>query len=328
MAFKTINFPKYYFALSILLFFCNTACKAPRDNPLDANNPDNQIAVLDGYVRTVGLPRTGIENAKVLFANAGVAATTDKNGYFSFRMINITNGWIKISASGYLTDSVYIELSSGTKKSTEAFLHFIPVIDSLYFYSTVINRYTIGPLTYLTTKFKITDKDNNIDSVFISNTELNVRKALGYDPTTKWYSTTITLSDLQLDDIEKIIGKEFSVIVKDFSNMETVIGTNEIKRVINSDITFTSPAGNDSVSSTPLYTWKRFSAGYTFNYLLEIYTNEIDPQLVSQISNISSDSIAVQGTNALSSGDYFWVIWVIDEFQNRTRSKPASFLVR
>lgn len=322
------NFPKYYFALSIFCIFFNTACKAPRDNPLDSNNPENQIAILDGYIRTMSLPRTGIENAKVLFENAGVAATTDKNGYFSFRMINITSGWMKIFATGYLTDSVYVDLSSGTKQSAEAFLHFIPVIDSLAFYSTVINRYTIAPLTYLTTKFKITDKDNNIDSVFISNTELHVRKALGYDPTTKWYSTNITLSDLQLDDIEKIIGKDFSIIVKDFSNSETVIGNSQIKRVINSDITFTSPANNDSVSSAPLFTWKRFSAGYTFSYVLEVYTNEIDPQLVQQMSNISSDSISVESTTALAAGDYFWVIWVIDEFQNRTRSKPASFLVR
>jgi hypothetical protein len=89
---------KFCSASCLVFLLINTACKAPRDNPLDVNNPDNQIAILDGYVRTVSLPRTAIANAKILFEAAGVATVTDNNGYFSFRSLNLTSGWVKISA--------------------------------------------------------------------------------------------------------------------------------------------------------------------------------------------------------------------------------------
>ncbi len=312
----------------MLAALCYYSCSAPRDNPLDVNNPDNQVALLDGYVHTASLPHTGISKANILFESAGVSATTDANGYFSFKTIKLVSGWLKISAAGYLTDSVYVDLTAGLKKSLDEYLYFVPIIDSLYFYSTVINRYTVDPLTSLTTKFKITDKDNNIDSVFIYNESLSVRKALGYDLLTKWFSTSISLSDINTDDIEKVIGKDFSIIVKNTSQQETIIGSSQIKRVINNDITFYSPSGTDTVSSKPTFSWKRFSAGYTFNYQIEVYTNEIAPTLVSEIDNISSDSISYTCPTSLAQGDYFWVIWVIDEFQNRARSKPASFLVR
>ena len=329
MAFqKKYCFDIYKAALCLLLGFFFAACSAPRDNPLDVNNPDNQVALLDGYVHTASLPHTGIANASILFESAGVSAVTDANGYFSFKTIKLVSGWLKVSASGYLTDSIYIDLSAGLKKTIDEYLYFVPVIDSLYFYSTVINRYTVDPLTSLTTKFKITDKDNNIDSVFIYNAALGVRKALGYDLLTKWFSTSLSLTDINTDDIEKVIGKEFSIIVKNTSAKETIIGSSQIKRVINNDITFYSPSSNDTVSSQPTFSWKRFSAGYSFNYQIEVYTNEIDPSLVTEIDNVSSDSISYTCPTTLSQGDYFWVIWVIDEFQNRARSKPASFLVR
>jgi hypothetical protein len=329
MAFMKNSFVYIYkTALCFILGFFIASCSAPRDNPLDVNNTDNQVAMLDGYVHTASLPHTALANASILFQSAGVSAVTDANGYFSFKTIKLVSGWLKISTSGYLTDSIYVDLSAGLKKSIDEYLYFIPVIDSLYFYSTVINRYTVEPLTSLTTKFKITDKDNNIDSVFIYNEALGVRKALGYDLLTKWFSTSISLSDINTDDIEKVIGKDFSIIVKNTSAKETVIGTSQIKRVINSDITFYSPSSNDTVSSQPIFTWKRFSAGYTFNYQIEVYTNEIDPTLVTEIDNISSDSISYACPTTLPQGEYFWVIWVIDEFQNRTRSKPASFLVK
>lgn len=312
----------------MLLAWCYISCSAPRDNPLDVNNPDNQVALLDGYVHTASLPHSGISNANILFESAGVSAVTDANGYFSFKTIKLVSGWVKISATGYLTDSIYVDLTPGLKKTLDEYLYFIPVIDSLYFYSTVINRYTVGPLTSITTKFKITDKDNNIDSVFIYNESLGVRKALGYDLLTKWFTKSLYLSDINTDDIEKVIGKNFSIIVKNTSQKETIIGSSQIKRVINNDITFSSPSGTDTVSSTPTFSWKRFSAGYTFNYQIEVYTNEIAPTLVSEIDNISSDAISYTCPTTLAQGDYFWVIWVIDEFQNRARSKPASFLVR
>ncbi|MCB9248128.1 MAG: hypothetical protein H6613_06095 [Ignavibacteriales bacterium] len=59
---------------------------------------------------------------------------------------------------------------------------------------------------------------------------------------------------------------------------------------------------------------------------MQIYTDEVPAILVWQKEIISSEIQYLTDVN-LSSGDYFWVIWAIDEFENRTQSKPASFII-
>ena len=43
---------------------------------------------------------------------------------------------------------------------------------------------------------------------------------------------------------------------------------------------------------------------------------------------VDSDNIEFLTNANLVPGDYFWVIWAIDEFENRTRSKQSSFLIQ
>ena len=73
--------------------------------------------------------------------------------------------------------------------------------------------------------------------------------------------------------------------------------------------------------------WRKFAPGFEFRYILQIYTDELDKVLVWQ-KEINSNEIQYITDANLPSDDYFWVIWAIDEFENRTRSKPASFIVK
>jgi hypothetical protein len=61
---------------------------------------------------------------------------------------------------------------------------------------------------------------------------------------------------------------------------------------------------------------------------LEIYTNEVAPVLIWQEKNIPKDKTAHTVDDVLPAGNYFWVIWAIDTFGNRSRSKPATFIVQ
>ena len=76
-----------------------------------------------------------------------------------------------------------------------------------------------------------------------------------------------------------------------------------------------------------LLEWRRFTPGFDFTYLLQIYTDELDEVLVWQ-TETDSEKIEFLSDANLSPGDYFWVIWAIDEFENRTRSKQASFIIK
>ncbi|MGH7599760.1 MAG: hypothetical protein ACREOI_25685, partial [bacterium] len=96
------------------------------------------------------------------------------------------------------------------------------------------------------------------------------------------------------------------------------------KRVIQDEIEFESPAGDQVVSSMPTFTWKRFRPGFPFTFTLEIFTFE---GLVFQKNALPAENISYTIETPLAPGEYLWVVWCVDEFQNRSRSKPASFIV-
>ncbi len=321
------NISQANFTLTILLLCINFGCNAPHDNPLDPENPNNKLVLLDGYVKTMSLPHTPIVNAKVVFEKQNLITTTNNDGYFKFENIRSDDGWVKFEKDGFKFDSLFISWLGQKKISLETYLNELPVLQTSSFYSVIINRYSIGPLAYIVLNESISDKDNDVDSVFVSNSTLNFKKPLDYNVTKKFYETTLSPTEMNVGDIEMIVGYDFKILVKDIYNDLIEVGSEHITRIITSEVLFESPKDLEVVSSTPTLKWKRFAPGFSFTYTAEVYTNEIDPQLVWQEDNISSDDISITVNTALPAGNYFWVIWCIDDFLNRTRSKPASFIV-
>ncbi|MCW8849998.1 MAG: hypothetical protein OQJ81_08500, partial [Melioribacteraceae bacterium] len=97
---------KYY--IIICLIILSLSCDAPRNNPLDPENPDNNIATVEGFIRTITVPQTPIENVKVLCINEGLVTKTNSDGYFSFNNIERKDGWIVVEKENYSTDSLFI----------------------------------------------------------------------------------------------------------------------------------------------------------------------------------------------------------------------------
>ena len=317
-----------YFPLFILLVIC-LSCNAPRNNPLDPENPDNKISTIEGYIKTVKVPQIPIENAKIFWANEGIITSSNELGYFNIENIERNDGLLTIEKENYSTDSLLISFSDQKKISKTIFLNATPKIDDLQFYSITINKFPNNQNYKLGVKASITDEENDIDSVFIENLELNTNKELLYNASSKYYENSITLEDLNvIKSIDVVIGKEFQINVFDSDAKKFVIGKSSIKRIIKEEIGIKSPSGRDTVfNSNPLLEWFKFTPGFDFRYLLEIKTSEVEPVLVWQLEINSSEIQYLTNAN-LSSGDYFWVIWAIDEFENRTRSKPSSFIIK
>ena len=319
-----------YIILSCITFIL-TNCSAPRTNPLDPENPDNKIATIDGFIRTVKVPQNPIDDVKVFCVNEGLVTKSNKDGYFSFSNIDRQDGWIVVEKENYSTDSLFVKFESQQKISTDFFLNSIPKISDLKFYSVTVNTFRSPPnnQTYsLEIRANIVDDENDIDSVFIQLPELGTNKKLLYNASTKYYLNSISLDDLKLISIDAVIGKDFSINVFDSSEKEFLISYTNIKRIIKQGIETTSPSGRDTVfSKNPILKWKRFTPGFDYKYLLQIFTDETPANLVWE-KEISSTEIENLTNSNLSSGDYFWVIWAIDEFENRTRSKPASFIIK
>lgn len=318
---------KYFISLFIFLAFF-ISCSAPRNNPLDPENPDNNISTIEGYIKMVNLPQDPIEGAKIFWINDEILTQSDQNGYFKIENIERKNGWLKIEKIGYSIDSVMIDFGGRKKVSTDIYLNAIPQIIELYFYSITINKFPTTQKYNLEVIARITDNENDIDSVFIENAELEVKEELLYDASQKYYKNSLSLEDLNITSIDIVIGKEFHINVSDLNGNKFNIGKPNIKRIIKEEIETTTPSGRDTVlTGNPVLQWRRFTPGFEYSYLVQIYTDEVQPLLMWE-KELSSVEIQYETDANLTSGDYFWVIWAIDEFKNRTRSKPSSFIVK
>ncbi len=153
---------------------------------------------------------------------------------------------------------------------------------------------------------------------------MNIRLPLNYNNQTKFYEEEFSDFDLSVDDLSELIGIKFDFIVKDIEGKEYKIGSEKLNRIIKDEIILESPINYDSTSSKPTLIWRRFTPGFKFFYNVEIYNDEFPPSIVWSKKNIDMDSISVSVDTDLPSGNYFWVLWCVDQFLNRARSRPAS----
>lgn len=320
---------KLFFTINTIIIFSllNFSCDAPHINPLDPQNPSKKSYIIEGYVYSYSLPRISIPNALVIWQNENKATLTNSNGYFKIDVSNLKDGWLKVIINGYKQDSVFVDWNS-TKFYKEFFLNQIPVIDSIEFYSVLLNQYPNLQSTTLNIRVKISDRDNDIDSVLIENPLTKSKFSLIYNSQSRFYERTFDELDFNVDDFSEIIGLKFNIYVKDFSEDIFKVGEEKLNRIIKNEIILETPLNNDTVSSKPYLQWRRFNPGFKFSYSVEILNDEFPPRTIWSKDNISMEETGVQVDANLPAGNYFWVVWCVDQFLNRARSKPGSFVVK
>lgn len=317
------------FLVSLTLFIgvvLTLSCDAPRNNPLDPENPDNVLSLLSGYVQTITIPHIPISGARVLWQNEGVVRTSRSDGFFQMENIKKEDGWIYIEKEGFSTDSIFLKWENNKEVLVESFLNSIPKIDSLMFFSSVENKYPSKQRFSIEIKVRVSDSENDVDTVLIKNDDLGVEEKLEYNPESKFFEEIFSPVDLNVTSIDEVIGKDFLIIVQDASERNFNVGRSTIKRIIKEEIIFDQPANNISVSVPFSIKWRRFDPGFDFYFVIQIYTNEVQPELVwERIADSEEISFLVESD--LAPREYFWVIWCYDEFFNRGRSKPATFQI-
>ncbi len=321
---KTLLFTLNFVVLAMLSI---NSCDAPRSNPLDPNNPNFAFVAIEGTIQTFSVPRKALSEVLINWRGENKFVKTNNSGYFKIENISPNSGWLTIQKEGYSSDSVFIDWKNKKNYMVQSFLNEIPKLDSLALFTTVLNQYPDIQTASLEVKAKVSDKDNDVDSVFLENSDLNVKLTLVYNATSKMYEKIFSQSELKIDDIEQAIGLKFSVIVKDLFNKIHSIGSDKLNRAIKQEIILEYPLNGESVTPSPTLKWRRFTPGFDFSYTAEILTDDIPPATFWQKEKISSDSISVEVSTTLPSRGYFWVLWCVDRFSNKARSKPASFRV-
>jgi hypothetical protein len=97
-----------------------------------------------------------------------------------------------------------------------------------------------------------------------------------------------------------------------------------VKRIIKDQVTGLQPSNDQVITTLPFkLSWSSYTSGFNFHYNIEIYTND-GSQLIKSINDISSDS-TFKTIDTLESGNYWWRIWVVDQFNDVNKSLPATF---
>jgi hypothetical protein len=307
-------------------------CDAPRHNPLDPDNPDNNLAFLSGQIET--LSHLPVSKANVYWPNDNCYLETDNQGYFKIDNILPEDGWIYFSKKGFLDDSMYIEWDKDLHQNWNIKLNSKPLLDSVLIYSTIqndqnnIQTLTIGVETI------INDPDNDIDTVFVENPDFNFRNYLQFDFNKQMHRRIFSPSQLGFPSPGTVIGHELFIIVKDKFNHLINLDKTGIKRIITepiTDETERSPV-KDTVSSSPKLEWKSINPKYPLTFDVEIYDNNDNRNVIWHKQGVLQSTVTVQFHSVqvdhlpVGSG-YSWTIWYTDNFHNRSRSLIQYFNV-
>lgn len=318
------------FSIIVLCILIFNSCDALRENPLDPNSSDNLLGTIKGTVQTYSLPYTPVANVEVLWKPGNAISYTDTSGNFTIANVKTVDGYLTFRKEGFHIDSILVNWKGTRKIDEQVNLNSYPLLDSLSIYSVVINVNDSSSQMYeLVISTKIKDVDNDIDSVFVVNDQVGLNKAMDFNAAAKTYQSILTLSELSLNDLEETIGLQFNFRIKNILGENYILDGGSVTRVIKDRIFGLLPDNDQIISTFPFnLRWNRFTAGYQFHYMVEVYTNDIaDPQLVLRQNNIAAEDSSVV-VDSLAADGYWWVVWTIDNFNNMSRSAPATFVIQ
>jgi hypothetical protein len=288
----------------------------------------HQLPALTGRVQSSRVPPKPLVEVKVTWLPGNQYTFTDVNGYFTFQNPATENGALTLEKYGYKTATVNVEWSGEATVTQNVFMNALPIVESYNIYSIVENNYGPRRTYQMVVDAKITDEENDIDSVYIANTTLGIKAYLAYDVMAKKFHRDFSINDLKLSSLNKVVGHDFLLNVVDQADDVFILGTERVERVIQDEIEIDSPINGAGVENNFAVKWLPFAPGFPFSYSIEIYTDDdFTPELVWRKDNVPADSLTQVVNAALNPTEYVWMIWCVDEFNNRSRSKPGSFKI-
>jgi len=321
---------KKYLAIifAVLVLISQLSCDAPRLNPLDPSSPDYKLTSIEGTIKTTALPQQPIAGVKVFWKDKNLTVQTDQNGYYKLDELVMNDGILIFEKDGYSKDSVRIVWAGQKNKREDVSLNAIPQINKFNLFTIVQNRYADVQDSRLNGQVSISDPDNTIDTVYLKCDELAFSKKLSFSPVLNMFEGSFTPADLNVTSLDIVIGKKFELVTIDNTHKAFLTGSTNVMRIIKQEVIIREPLNKISVNTKPVLKWYRFLPGFNFKYKVEIYTDELVPQPIWDKENISKEDVETTPDFDLSPGEYYWVVWAVDDFQNRCRSKPASFVVK
>ncbi len=306
---------------------------APRRHPLDPQGENYQnVAGVTVQVTSFYAPLRPLSGATVRVTPGSFWGTTDAQGQTFIENLPSGSYTILVEKTGYAPQSQTIQVTAGDAASVDVRLPGLPAFTKIDINSNHISRWWPPPeeLYRLNLDITLEDPDGVADIeevwLFIPDFEFNIKLGAPIEPGR--YVESLSENELPAP-LGSLVGHELIFYAMDRSDITNTSDAITILRVIDTPPEAVAPIGlADIETNAPRLSWE--STPVNFPYTYEVNVVRVDNNLqnvVLSISNISSDSLAVQ-TSALTTGEYFWTVSVVDEFGNRSRSREAGFRIR
>ncbi len=313
-------------AISLFLF-----CTPSRDNPLDPASPIyTGNGMLVGKVLSYYQPFKPLSGIFIEILPLDFLIKTGDNGEFRHSSIRKGVYWVVATHPDFAPDTQYVEVRSGRTTLVTFHLDALPRADSIYIYTEHISRwFPTRDIFQAQLQCSVSDPDgpNDIDSVQVIIPEVAYRQSLTFNPTNGKYQGVIDSDKLPDRKLHDLIGKPLFISCRDKVGFRTNSEPFTITRIIDELPVAVSPSGNQTVGNQPEFSWQVPLLYFDHTFTVEIYTIEGSPTLFFQKTNIPMSNRSYVVEKPLRAGEYYWVVWIVDERGNRSRSKEARFAV-
>ncbi len=297
---------------------------APRDNPLD---PARGIRVSGKVERFYN--NSGIPNAMIKLQPGHFSALAAADGSFAIDHIPAGNYTLSVAAAGFREDSLTLELRQSVSASFK--LDALPFFRSISLTTQHISTFIAPQDSFFVSMAAAADDPDNrsdVKTVWYHVAEFGYTDTLfEASPQEKIFTGELDTGRLGLASIHELIGKSFVFYVEDLPGAASASEPVYITRIITDTPRGVAPI-NAAVTPPFQLHWQPLALPYPFTFHIEIKkVNFTFLTLAGEIRDIPANSTAATFSAALQPGEYIWLLYVVDEFGNRSRSLENPFIV-
>ena len=316
---------KIIFLFGLIFAFLLHGCgDAPRTNPLDPALGSETSFEITGTVERLFIT-DAIPGATVTLLPDSISTIADPQGRFEFINLNDDIQRLLICrANGFMTDSVQFNVISDTSLVFK--LNALPKFDSITLRTHQEANFSPPNSFYADILVNASDPDAPADflQVWFRIDNIGYRDTLRVLENFSGFYDRFDRRDLNIGSIAELFGKPITVVLEDANGAVVESSPQFISRIIDPTPLTLSPTGS---TPTPFnFIWRNAddqnAIPYSFEYRLEVFLNINIPLLEPEwtFNSISETDTSFIFNEFLTPDEYYWVLYIIDEFGNSSRS--------
>lgn len=297
------------------------SCEAERDNPYDPKSPlYRDEGALVGWVKT----RTGkpIPGVVVEISPHNKFSVTDLDGRYEMKCLKSGESRVFASLKGYSRDSGEVTIKILKTDTLNFVLDCLPQFEHCLVRTyNIINKNNQAEF-----ETAVADGDGvvDIDSVSCWVEDILDTFRLEYDDGV--YKKTIQAKTLPGNTLESLAGKDVFFIAYDKAGASSVSSPCAITRIIDEIPTLVEPVNFQIADKNPTLVWNKTLTSFPYSCRVEVMSTQLG--VIWSRDGISSNDTTVTVDENLEADDYSWVVWIVDEYGNHSRSITAGFKVK